>query len=132
MIVSATRPDPLVIPLDDTAGKSYRHEETTLRFKIIYDTPERMQIELILTRDRSPTPSRDDRAKGALRHRFEFEDRHGQPLSWLPLSENVGPGNETRIQMMISQGERPIRLRFHGLVWSSTEIPFEFAAVPLP
>jgi hypothetical protein len=132
VIVSATRPDPLVIALDDTAGKSYRHEETTLRFKIIHDSSKQMQIELILTRDGSATPSRDDRAKGALRHRFGFEDRDGQPLSWLPLSENVGPGNDTRIQMMISQGERPFRLRFHGLVWSSTEIPFEFAAVPLP
>jgi hypothetical protein len=44
----------------------------------------------------------------------------------------LGPGKETRIQMMISEGEMPFRLRVHGLVWSSTEIPFEFADVPLP
>ena len=132
VIVSATRPDPLVITLDGAPGKSYRHEETTLRFRIIQDSAKRMRIEVILTRDPSPTPSRDDRAQSALRHRFGFEDRDGQPLSWLPLVENVGPGKETHIQMMISEGERPVRLRFHGLVWSATEIPFEFADVPLP
>jgi hypothetical protein len=132
VIVSATRPDPLVISLDDAPGKIYRHEETTLRFRIIQDSAEQMQIEVILTPDPSPTPSRDDQAQGALRHRFGFEDRDGHPLTWLPLSENVGPGKETHIQMMISEGERPVRLRFHDLVWSSTEIPFEFADVPLP
>ncbi len=34
--------------------------------------------------------------------------------------------------MMISGGARPIRLRFHDLVWSSSEIPFEFNDIPLP
>ncbi len=132
VIVSATRPDALVISLDDAPGKSYRHEETTLRFRIIQDLARQMQIEVILTRDPGPTAGRDDRAPGALRHRFGFEDRDGHHLSWLPLSENVGSGIETHIRMMISEGERPVRLRFHGLVWSSTEIPFEFADVPLP
>jgi hypothetical protein len=132
VIVSATRPDPLVISLDDAPGKSYRHEQTTLRLRIIYDSAKQTQIEVILTQDSSPTPSRDQRARGALRHRFGFEDRDGHPLSWLPVYEYVGPGKETHISMMISAGERPLRLRFHGLVWSSTEIPFEFADVPLP
>ena len=34
--------------------------------------------------------------------------------------------------MMVSEGARPIRLRFHDLVWAATAIPFEFADVPLP
>jgi hypothetical protein len=91
-----------------------------------------MQIEMILAQDPSPTTSRDDRAHGALRHRFGFEDRDGHPLSWLPVLEHVGPGKETRMQMMISEGVKPVRLRIHGLVWSSTEIPLGFADVPLP
>ncbi len=131
VIVSATRPDPLVISLDDAPGKSYRHEETTLQFRIIQQSANGMQAEVILTRDPGPATSRDDRARDALRHRFAFEDRDGRPLSWLPLFENVRQGNETHIQVTISEG-RPARLRFHGVVWSSTEIPFEFADVPLP
>ncbi len=132
VIVSATRPDPLVISLDDAAGKSYRHEATTLRFRIVQNSARQMQIEVILSRDPGPTTSQDDRAQGALRHRFEFEDRDGHPLSWLPFGENVGPGKESHFRMLISEGERPIRLRFHSLVWSPTEIPFEFADIPLP
>jgi hypothetical protein len=132
VIVSATRPDPLVISLDDAPGKSYRHEETTLRLQSIRDAGAQWQIELILTRDPGPITSRGDRARGALRHRFGFEDRDGHPLSWLPLSENVGSGKETHVRLLISRGERPVRLRFHGVVWSATEIPFEFADVPLP
>jgi hypothetical protein len=132
VIVSATRPDPLVISLDDAPGQSYRHEETTLRLQSIQDAGAQWQVELILTQDPGRITSRDDRARGALRHRFGFEDRDGHPLSWLPLSENVGPGKETHIRILVSRGERPGRLRFHGLVWSATEIPFEFADVPLP
>jgi hypothetical protein len=132
VIVSAARPDPLVISLDDAPGGTYRHEETTLRFRIIQDSAGPMQIEVILTQDPGPAASRDDRAQGALRHRFGFEDRDGHPLSWLPLFENAGPGKETHIRMIISEGERPVRFRFHGLVWSSTVIPFEFTDVPLP
>jgi hypothetical protein len=131
VIVSATRPDPLVISLDDAPGKSYRHDETTLRFRIIHDSARELRIEVNLTQDPSPTASHDDRAQGALRHRFGFEDRAGRPLIWQPLHEHIGPGNETHIHMTISKGERPVRLRFHGLVWSSAEIPFEFADVPL-
>jgi hypothetical protein len=128
VIVSATRPDPLIISLDDAPGRSYRHAETTIRFRIIQDSEKQMEIEVILTRDPGPATSRDDRARDALQHRFAFEDRDGRPLSWLQLFENVLQGNETHIQMMISEG-RPARLRFHGVVWSSTEIPFEFADV---
>jgi hypothetical protein len=129
VIVSVTRPDPLVISLDDAPGKSYHHEDTTLRFRIIQDTATQMQIEVILTRDSGPDASRDDRAQGALRHRLGFEDRDGHPLSWLPF---FGSGKEAQLQMIVSEGARPIRLRFHGLVWSAAEIPFEFADVPLP
>ena len=75
----------MVISLDDAPGKSYRHEETTLRFRIIQDSAKQMQIEVILTQDPGPAASRDDRAQGALRHRFGFEDRDGHPLSWLHL-----------------------------------------------
>jgi hypothetical protein len=132
VIVSATRPAPLVISLDDAPGKAYRHEETTLRFRIIQDSAWELQIEVILTQDLGSSSRRDGRSLRALRHCFGFEDRAGHPLSWLPLSEHVGPGKETHIQMTISPGERPVRLRFHALVWSSTEIPFEFSAVPLP
>jgi hypothetical protein len=132
VIVSAARPDPQVISLDDAPGKSYRYEETTLRFQIIHESEKQMQIEVILTQDPSPTASRDGGARAALRHRFGFEDRDGHLLSWLPFSENVGPGKETHIVTMISEGERPIRLRFHSLIWSSTQIPFEFTDAPLP
>ncbi len=132
VIASTTRPDPLVVSLDDAPGRSYRHEETTLRFQIIQDSPKQRQIEVTLTRDPEPDASRDDRSQGPLRRRFAFEDRDGHPLSWLPLNENTGPGKETHLRMMISEGEMPIRLRYHGLAWTSTEIPFEFADVPLP
>jgi hypothetical protein len=122
----------LVISLDDAPGKAYRHEDSTLRFRIVYESKKEMQIEVIVTQDPSPTASRDDQAQGPFHHRFGFEDRAGNPLSWLPQFQNVGPDKETHIQMMIYEGERPVRLRFHGLVWSLTKIPFEFAAVPLP
>jgi hypothetical protein len=90
-----------------------------------------MQIEVILGQDPGPVPSGDNRAWAARRHRFRFEDRDGRRLSWVPLFEIPGTGKETRIGMNIHDG-RPVRLRFHDLAWSATEIPFEFADVPLP
>jgi hypothetical protein len=132
VIVSATRPEPLVISLDDAPGKSYRHGETTLGLRILQNSARQMEIEVILTQDPDSTASRDDPAQGPLRRRFGFEGPDGQPLYWLPSPENAGPGKETRIRMIIAAGKRPVRLRFHGLTWNRAEIPFEFADVPLP
>ena len=131
VLVSAARPDPLVIALDDAPGRSYHHAGMTLRYRIMVDSAEHMQVEVILSRDPGPAGSRDDRAWGARRHRFVFEDRDGHRLSWHPMFDIAGTGKETRIGMMISRG-RPVRLRFHDLAWSVTEIPFEFTDVPLP
>ena len=131
VLVSAARPDPLVIALDDAPGRSYHHAGMTLRFRIMVNSAEHMQFEVILSRDPGPAGSRDDRAWGARRHRFVFEDRDGHRLSWHPMFDIAGTGKETRIGMMISRG-RPVRLRFHDLAWSVTEIPFEFTDVPLP
>ena len=131
VLVSAARPDPLVISLDDAPGRSYHHAGMTLRFRVMVDSAEHMQVEVILSRDPGPAGSRDDRAWGARRHRFVFEDRDGHRLSWHPMFDIAGTGKETRIGMLISRG-RPVRLRFHDLAWSVTEIPFEFTDVPLP
>jgi hypothetical protein len=38
VFVSARRPEPLVVSLDDPPGKTYRLEETTLRLKILSES----------------------------------------------------------------------------------------------
>ncbi len=63
VIVSAARPDPLLIALDDAPGKSYRHQETMLRFRIIHDSAEQTQIEVILTQDPGTVTRRDARRR---------------------------------------------------------------------
>ncbi len=133
VVVSARRPDPLVIPLDDAPGKSYRHEEATIRFRIVQDAGKNhFQVEITLTPDPAPAGSRADRGPALPLDQFAFEDRDGHPLPWLPMNQGPAQGGETRLQVLISGGERPIRLLHHGLIRASTEIPFEFVDVPLP
>ncbi len=133
VVVSARRPDPLVIALDDPPGKAYRHEDTTLRFRVVQDSgKDRLQVELTLSPDPAPAGSRADRPPALRLSQFAFEDRDGRPLPWLPMNEGTGPGGEAQIQALISGGERPIRLRHHALIQAATTIPFEFADVPLP
>lgn len=132
MIVSALRPDPIVIPLDDPPGKTYRRGDISLRFQIVRGESEAKRVEVTLSRDNGPTTGRYDPTWPALRRRIAFEDRDGRPLSWFLSGRSAQTGTEARYGLQISQGRGPIRLRFHEIVWSATEIPFEFADVPLP
>ncbi len=45
---------------------------------------------------------------------------------------NVGTKGEIHYRIMVAQDAKPVQLRVHDLVWTSIEIPFAFADVPLP
>jgi hypothetical protein len=132
VLVSAARPDPLVIPLDSPPGKTYRLHETEIQIQVTGDLAKSAQIEVILTRDGLPSTSSDDPPFAILHRRFGLDDRDGRPVLWIPMWNNVGTKGEIHYRIMVAQDAKPVQLRVHDLVWTSIEIPFAFADVPLP
>jgi hypothetical protein len=121
LVVSARRPDPLVVRLADAAGKTFTVGETSLRFNRVETEPGGGVIELLI---RSPDPAfqpidpnfvggpgfrggfRGGRfaleLSGALQLQIEIVDSRGRPLPWRPEMP-VGPG---RFRMMRMRGLR--------------------------
>ena len=131
-VISSRRPDPLLIQLDETPGQAHHFEDRTLRFQSIQSTPGQFQMDLIIKPDQAGGPGQSGRNPDAHGQQLVFEDRENHPLSWISLNENIGPGGEKKIRVMISGPRPPVRLRYFGLVSALVEIPFEFTNVPLP
>ena len=131
-LISSRRPDPLLIRLDEAPGRAHHFEDMTLKFQNIQNTPGHFQMELVVKPDQARTPGQSGRDSDAPSQRLVFEDREDHPLSWVLLNENIGPGGEKKIRVMLSGPQPPVRLRYFGLVRAPVEIPFEFTNVPLP
>jgi hypothetical protein len=147
--VSTRRPNPLSIPLDGAAGKSFRNEDAAL---VIHDARPAapnagangsVNIELSVTPEASraatappePAPEFDPFLQrtdiGPLQ--IELTDGSGRLVNWY-LSTSQQNGDETRLTLTTTPGPggAPVTLRYFGTVRANTEIPFEFRDVPMP
>jgi hypothetical protein len=142
VVIASRKPDPLVIPLADAAGKTFRQGLSVVRIeKVSLKDEYPRTVELSLKEDVIPA----DRTRVSLgpetdyvgdfvRSRIEFEDARGRPLNWLLLGDPPvpDPNGERRVQTFISRDPPPARLRVYRLERLATEVPFEFDDVPSP
>lgn len=121
LVVSARRPDPLVVRLADAAGKSFTVGETSLRFNRVETEPGNGVIELLV---RSPDPAFEPAdpafaggagfrgpgfrgrfplvVSGTLQLQIEILDNRGRPCSW----DHEMPAGPGRFRMMRMRGVR--------------------------
>jgi hypothetical protein len=142
VVISSRKPAPLVIPLVDAAGKTFRQGPFVVRIeKVSTSNANTTEVDLLLSEDVGP-PERTRIALGPemdyvgdyLANRIEFEDAEGHPLNWLflgnhPTSTESG---ELRVQTYVAGVAPPARLSVYGLHRVATEIPFKFGDVPSP
>jgi hypothetical protein len=142
IVISSRKPAPLVAPLDNAAGKTFRNGVSVVRVdKVSTRNAQTTAVSFFLSEDVSTTNLTQARAgpekdylSDFLRNRIEFEDAEGRPVSWLilgdrPVSTTDG---ELRVQTIHSGDARAARLRVYRLERLATEIPFEIGDVPSP
>jgi hypothetical protein len=142
VVISAREPDPLVIPLADAAGKTFRHpggmaltvervnpragRSTDLRLKVTDGDP-------AAARTPDPPGFIPDPMTDLLRNRLEFQDDAGRALTWLlPFDPAMGQDRVMWLQPAVSSRERPARLLVYRLRRVATEVAVEFDGVPVP
>ena len=141
--IASRRPDPLEVSLTGDAEKAAKNEEISV--VVIDSKPSKANqastIEILVTRQGSaarqampmenePFGFRTDISP----QQFEVLDADGNSLQWFPTS-TFFTGEQTRMTLTIMNRNgvsQPARIRYHTLVQTDTEVPFEFRNVPMP
>jgi hypothetical protein len=139
LAVSSRRPDPLIVPLASSAGKTFENPDIQLTINEIRPLPNMRttQIELTLRpgeRDASGSEQEGSinvfqrQAPAALP--IELFDSRGQLVTW--FQSNVDPAN-SRVTLTMSNLTTELKeLRYYSLTRSSVNVPFEFTDIPMP
>jgi hypothetical protein len=141
VVISVRRPGPLVIPLADAAGKTFRQDGGVVRVEQ-GPSPNRRPASLMLVlsddppeadRGRESWGPQPDRISELVRNRLEFEDAEGHPLNWMLLGRPLSdPSGQLRVQIHFTGSAPPSRLRVYRLYRLATEVPLAFENAPAP
>lgn len=142
VMVATRKPGPLVIPLLNAAGKSFRNDEVTLSVQMIKINPNTRQtsIEISLRSGTDPeaaqpapvVPGADALVQRPDTHQQQIEvlDAVGRPIPWYHSNDAEG----SRMTMTLTPHDQgsPSEIRYYALARAATEVRFEFKDVPLP
>ncbi len=141
VVIGSRRPDPLVIPLADAPGKTFRQGTGVVRVERVANQSGSSTVDLTLGEEARP-PDRVRAAAGPEedsladfpRDRIEFEDAEGHPLGFqIAGNPSASTTNgELRADIFVSGVAPPARLTVYRLQRLAVEIPFELADVPSP
>ena len=143
IIVASRKPDPLVVPLADSRGKTIRGEEVALTVldhrPASTNQPATVQVAIrpvgavagpINSGAGEPLGYRPD----SFQQQVDILDNLGRPLPWFP-SSSFYDGEETRLTLTVGPRGAPIvpaTLRFHGILKANADVAFEFRDIPMP
>ena len=143
VVVAARKPEPLEIALADASGKTFRNDDVSVTLKDYRpartNQPPAIELAIVSNGPTSqPTPFVDGEPLGFRpdnsHHQIEILDSEGKPLAWFP-SGILYNGKETRLTLtLVGRGSfpTPSKVRYHGILRTTAEIPFEFRDVPMP
>lgn len=142
--VRMRKPNPLVAPLTNSAGKTFHNDDATLTIVEVKVNPQSNQtsIELAIRPGESQAQSDQGTGPGAgddfIPHRpdryqqqIEVVDAQGRAIPWY----HSGFVDESRMSITLmpnDPGSAPTHLRYYGLSRANTEVTFEFTDVPMP
>ncbi len=144
LAVATRKADPLVVPLIEASGKSFRNEETSLTVQKVWASPNAHQtmIEMIIrshnaagvaTHGGMNRAGHFSIARNEMHHQqIEVIDAKGQTIPCYPTS--IDPEG-TRVVLTVAPPDgvaEPTELRYYNLALAATEVPFEFADIMLP
>ena len=141
VVVATRKGDPLVVPLDGSAGKSFRNEEMTLEVQEVRVNPNRNQtsIQIAVRSHRNPGGEADllaamptvmVRRNELQQQQIEVRDGQGKPIPW--YLSNDAEGSRMTLTLTPHDQGAPTEIRYYSMVRAATEVSFEFTDVPLP
>ena len=143
--VSSRLPDPLIVTLNQAAGKRFENLDVELTVHEIRSIPTNRQTLLELSikpKERGTTadpsePGEPDAFNTVYRpdmHRLQLEifDSQGRVVSWFPSSVDSETSRVTLTIPNLPASHSLKELRYHTLTRATVNVPFEFKDMPMP
>jgi hypothetical protein len=142
LAVSSRRPDPLVVPLRDSEGKTFENADVQITVHAIRKLPNGMQTALELSVKSASGATADPRevegfGAGLLRLdpqkvQIEVTDVNGRSMSWY---QSTFDGDSSRVNLTLGgaqPGSAPKELRYYTVTRATVSVPFAFREIPMP
>ena len=137
LAIEGRRPDPLVIPMADARGRTFRQGSMSVEVTDVLNQPgKRPEIELAARFG-------DFRAVPVLQapHNnwiywaggvIEVRDARGEPIAWKsgPLAGNL-EDDRPRLRIVLDADSHPAEIRYYGLMRTIAEVPIELTDIPI-
>ncbi len=142
LAVSSRRPDPLIVPLNQGAGKHFENPDVELTLHEIRSNPTTRQtlIELsIKVKERGTIAEAGESDAFNAVYRFDTQrlqleifDSRGRVVPWFPSPVD---SETSRVTLTLTNLPAPAplkELRYHTLTRATINVPFEFKDIPMP
>jgi len=141
LTVSSRRPDPLIVPLTNTTGKTFENPDVQLTVHEIRPMPNTRNTLVELTirpSGRNPSSSSDDvdgftnlmQRPDPSQLQIEVADSRGQMIPWF---QSGADAESSRVTLTLTNPTTELKeLRYYTLTRSSVNVPFEFTDIPMP
>lgn len=143
--VRMRKPNPLVAPLANSAGKSFHNDDVTLTIVDVRLNPQSNQTSIELAVRVGDSQAQHEQGAGAgaafddfaphrpdrFQQQIEVVDAQGRAIPWY----HSGFTDESRMTITLmpnDPGSAPTQLRYYGLSRASAEVSFEFNDVRMP
>jgi hypothetical protein len=140
--VSSRRPDPLIVPLEKSAGKTFENSEFQLTVHDVRTLPDARHtlVEISVKTNGPETPQNADPEASssaferASHHQIQIDvfDGNGRLIPWF---QGITDTETSRIILTLTspiQTAPPKELRYYSVARAEVEIPFEFSDIPMP
>lgn len=145
--VASRTGDPLVVPLAEAGGRTFKNDEVSLKFpdgNLELTSRATIQVEIKMLGEPVELPVVDEpaprdfpppEAVDSLQNRVDILDSNGNAMIWTVA--DVQPGEEgeyhVAIKLSLRNGKAvPAKLLYHGLTQAAIEVPFKFSKIPMP
>jgi hypothetical protein len=139
---SARRPNPLIVPLEQSTGKTFQNSDVQLTIHDVRTLPDSRHtlIELSFRTDRpDPGANRDPEAYSSIFQRVQNQqpeidvlDTRDHLMPWFQSNADAENSHVTITLTSPVQGSAPKQLRYYTVTRDEVDIPFEFVDVPMP
>jgi hypothetical protein len=140
--VLARRPNPLIVSLEKSAGKTFQNSDVQLTIHDVRTLPDSRHtlIELSLRTDRPDSiSSRDAEAYNSIFQRAQNQqleidvlDTRDHLMPWFQSSADVESSHVTITLANPVQTSAPKELRYYTVTRDEVDVPFDYADVPMP